>query len=141
MGLRKIKINVLILNPIIWGFFIFNTYGQKIGKPSVSLNNYIYVEIPKLRMIDILEKIEIEDLNKKKTFIVRCHENDYSIDTEENERCIFKKKTIQLKELKERGEKLKFNIKVFSKSGKQLYIKQFNPSIERLEKVIKIKFI
>jgi hypothetical protein len=141
MGLRKIKINVLILNPIIWGFFIFNTYGQKIGKPSVSLNNYIYVEIPKLRMIDVLEKIEIEDLNKKKTFTVRCHENDYSIDTEENERCIFKKKTIQLKELKERGEKLKFNIKVFSKSGKQLYIKQFNPSIERLEKVIKIKFI
>ena len=85
MGLRKIKINVLILSPIIWGFFIFNTYGQKIGKPSVSLNNYIYVEIPKLRMIDVLEKIEIEDLNKKKTFIVRCHENDYSIDTEENE--------------------------------------------------------
>ena len=132
----------IILSPIIWGFFIFNTYGQKIGKPSVSLNNYIYIEIDKLRMIDVLEKIEIEDLNKKKTFIIRCHENDYSIDTEENElRCIFKKKTIQLKELKERGEKLKFNIKVFSKSGKQLYIKQFNPSIERLEKVIKIKFI
>jgi hypothetical protein len=132
----------IILSPIIWGFFIFNTYCQKIGKPSVSLNNYIYIEIDKLRMIDVLEKIEIEDLNKKKTFIIRCHENDYSIDTEENElRCIFKKKTIQLKELKERGEKLKFNIKVFSKSGKQLYIKQFNPSIERLEKVIKIKFI
>lgn len=132
----------IILSPIIWGFFIFNTYGQKIGKPSVSLNNYIYVEIDKLRMVDVLEKIEIEDLNKKKTFIVRCHETDYSIDTEENEvRCIFKKKTIQLKELKERGEKLKFNIKVYSKSGKQLYIKQFNPSIERLEKVIKIKFI
>jgi hypothetical protein len=93
-------------------------------------------------MVDVLEKIEIEDLNKRKTFIVRCHENDYSIDTEENQvRCIFKKKTIQLKELKERGEKLKFNIKVFSKSGKQLYIKEFNPSIERLEKVIKIKFI
>lgn len=132
----------IILSPIIWGFFCFISYGQKIGKPSVSLNNYIYVEIDKLRMIDVLEKIEIEDLNKKKTFIIRCHENDYSIDTEENEvRCIFKKKTIQLKELKERGEKLKFNIKVFSKSGKQLYIKQFNPSIERLEKVIKIKFI
>jgi hypothetical protein len=132
----------IILSPIIWGFFIFNSYGQKIGKPSVSLNNYIYVEIDKLRMIDVLEKIEIEDLNKKKTFIVRCHEDDYSIDTGESQvRCIFKKKTIQLKELKERGEKLKFNIKVFSKSGKQLYIKQFNPSIERLEKVIKIKFI
>jgi hypothetical protein len=93
-------------------------------------------------MVDVLEKIEIEDLNKRKTFIVRCHESDYSIDTEGNEvRCIFKKKTIQLKELKERGEKFKFNIKVFSKTGKQLYIKQFNPSIERLEKVIKIKFI
>ena len=132
----------IILSPIIWGFFIFNTYGQKIGKPSVSLNNYIYIEIDKLRMIDVLEKIEIEDLNKKKTFIIRCHENDYSIDTGENQvRCIFKKKIIQLKELKEKGEKLKFNIKVFSKSGKQLYIKQFNPSIERLEKVIKIKFI
>ena len=91
----------IILSPIIWGFFCFVSYGQKIGKPSVSLNNYIYVEIDKLRMVDVLEKIEIEDLNKKKTFIVRCHETDYSIDTEENEvRCIFKKKTIQLKELK-----------------------------------------
>jgi hypothetical protein len=129
---------VLILIPIIWGFFIYNSYGQKIGKPIVSLNNYINVEIHNLRMVDVLERIEIEDLNKEKTYNTPCHENDYYIS---DDGIIFEKKTIQLKQLKEKGGKFKFNVKVISRTSRQLYIKQFNPSIERVEKVIKIKFI
>ena len=131
---------IIKLIPIIWGFFIFDSYGQKMGKPNVSLNNYIQIEIHNLRMVDVLEKIEIEDLNKEKTYNVLCHEDDYYMG-ENDEGIIFEKKTIQLKQLKEKGGKFKFNIKVISRTSRLLYIKQFNPSVERLEKVIKIKFI
>ena len=124
--------------PIIWGFFILDAYGQKIGKPNISLYNFINVEIHNLKMVDVLEKIQIEDLNKEKTYNVLCHEDDYYMG---DDGIIFKKGIIQLKELKEKGGKLKFNIKVISRTSRQLYIKQFNPSIERLEKVIRIKFI
>jgi ATP-dependent RNA circularization protein (DNA/RNA ligase family) len=129
-----------ILTTIILGFFIFDSYGQKIGKPSVSLNNYIQIEIHNLRMVDVLEKIEIEDLNKEKTYNILCHEDDYYMG-ENDEGIIFEKKTIKLKQLKEKGGKFKFNVKVISKTNRKLYIKQFNPSVERLEKVIRIKFI
>jgi ATP-dependent RNA circularization protein (DNA/RNA ligase family) len=129
---------IIKLIPIIWGFFIFDSYGQKIGKPSISLNNYINVEIHNLRMVDVLEKIQIEDLNKEKIHNILCHENDYHMGDDE---IVFEKKTIQLKELKEKGGKFKFNVKVISRTSRQLYIKQFNPSVERLEKIIKIKFI
>lgn len=131
---------IIKLIPIIWGFFILDSYGQKIGKPSVSLNNHINVEIHNLRMVDVLEKIQIEDLNKEKIYNILCHENDYYMG-ENDEGIIFEKKTIQLKQLKEKGGKFKFKVKVISKTNRELYIKQFNPSIERLEKVIKIKFI
>jgi hypothetical protein len=129
---------IIKLIPIIWGFFIFDSYGQKIGKPTVSLNNYINVEIHNLRMVDVLDRIEIEDLNKEKTYNIPCHEDDYYMNDNE---IVFEKKTIQLKQLKEKGGKFKFNVKVISRTNKQLYIKQLNPSVERLEKVIKIKFI
>ena len=129
---------IIKLIPIIWGFFILDSYGQKIGKPSVLLDNYINVEIHNLRMIDVLEKIQIEDLNKEKTYNILCHEDDYYMG---DDGIIFKRKLIQLKQLKEKGGKFKFNVKVISKTNRELYIKQFNPSIERLEKVIKIKFI
>jgi len=130
----------IILSPIIWGFFIFDSYSQKIGKPNVSLNNYINVEIHNLRMVDVLDKIEIEDLNKEKTYIILCHEDDYYMG-ENDEGIIFKRKLIQLKQLKEKGGKFKFNLKVISRTSRQLYIKQFNPSVERVEKVILIRFI
>jgi len=129
---------IIKLIPIIWGFFILDSYGQKIGKPSVLLDNYINVEIHNLRMIDVLEKIQIEDLNKEKTYHILCHEDDYYMG---DDGIIFKRKLIQLKQLKEKGGKFKFNVKVISKTNRELYIKKFNPSIERLEKVIKIKFI
>ena len=129
---------IIKLIPIIWGFFIFDCYGQKIGKPSISLNNYIIVEIHNIRMVDVLERIEIEDLNKEKIFNTLCHEDDYYMG---DDGIVFEKKTIQLKQLKEKGGKFKFNVKVISRTSRQLYIKQFNPSVERLEKVIKIKFI
>lgn len=129
---------IIKLIPIIWGFFILDSYGQKIGKPNISLYNYINVEIYNLRMVDVLEKIQIEDLNKEKTYNILCHEDDYYMG---NDGIIFKKSVIQLKELKEKGGKFKFNVKVISRTSRQLYIKQFNPSIERLEKVIRIKFI
>ena len=129
---------IIKLIPIIWGFFIYNTYGQKIGKTSVSLNNYINIEIHNLRMVDILERIEIEDLNKEKTYNTPCHEDDYYMG---DDGIIFEKKTIQLRQLKEKGGKFKFNVKVISRTSRQLYMKQFNPSIERVEKIIKIKFI
>lgn len=129
---------IIKLIPIIWGFFILDSYGQKIGKPNISLYNYINVEIHNLRMVDVLEKIQIEDLNKEKTYNILCHEDDYYMG---NDGIIFKKSVIQLKELKEKGGKFKFNVKVISRTSRQLYIKQFNPSIERLEKVIRIKFI
>ena len=131
---------IIKLIPIIWGFFILNAYGQKIGRPSVSLNNYIQIEIHNLRMVDVLEKIEIEDLNKEKTYNVLCHEDDYYMG-ENDEGIIYQKKLIQLKQLKEKGGKFKFNVKVISRTSRLLYIKEFNPSVERLEKVIKIKFI
>jgi hypothetical protein len=108
------------------------------GKPNVSLNNYINVEIHNLRMVDVLEKIQIEDLNKEKTYNTLCHENDYHMG---DDGIVFEKKTIQLKQLKEKGGKFKFNVKVISRTSRQLYIKQFNPSVERVEKIIKIKFI
>lgn len=110
------------------------------GKPNVSLNNYIKIKIHNLRMVDVLDKIEIEDLNKEKTYNILCHEDDYYMG-ENDEGIIFEKKTIQLKQLKEKGGKFKFNIKVISRTSRLLYIKQFNPSVERVEKVIKIKFI
>jgi hypothetical protein len=127
------------LIPIIWGFFIFDGYSQRIGKPNISLNDYIQIEIHKLRMSDVLDKIEIEDLNKEKTYNVLCHQDDYYMG--EDTTIVFEKKLIKLKQLKEKGGKFKFNVKVISKTSKQLYIKQFNPSVERVEKIIKIKFI
>lgn len=139
MGLRKIKINVLILIPIIWGFFIINTYGQKIYYTTVTINKFINVEI-KLRMVDILDRIEIEDLNNKKTYNILCHESDYYLGLD-GDSILFHKKITKLNELKEKGGKLNFNIKVFSKTGKSLYIKKFNPSAERVKKVIIIRFI
>jgi hypothetical protein len=126
------------LIPIIWGFFIFNSYGQKIGKPNVLLNNYINVEIHNIKMVDVVEKIQIEDLNKQKIYNIPCHEDDYYMG---DDGIVFEKQTIKLKQLKEKGGKLKFNVKVISRTSRQLYIKQLNPSIERLYKVIKIKFI
>ena len=129
---------IIKLIPIFWGFFIFYCYGQKIGKPSILVNNYINIEIHNLRMVDVLERIEIEDLNKEKTYNILCHEDDYYMG---EDGIIFEKNTIKLKQLKEKGGKLKFNVKVISKTGRQLYIKQLNPSVERLYKVIKIKFI
>ena len=129
---------IIKLIPIIWGFFILDSYGQKIGRPSVSTNNYIEIEIQNIRMVDVLERIDIEDLNKEKTYRILCHEDDYYMG---DDGIVFERKTIQLKELKEKGGKFKFNVKVISKTSRQLYIKQFNPSIERVEKVIKIKFI
>jgi len=129
---------IIKLIPIIWGFFILDSYGQKIGKPSVLLDNYINVEIHNLRMIDVLEKIQIEDLNKEKTYNILCHEDDYYMG---DDGIIFKRKLIQLKQLKEKGGKFKFNVKVISRTSRQIYIKQFNPSVERVEKIIKIKFI
>jgi len=128
----------LLLIIIIWGFFIYNSYGQKIDNPIFSLNNYINVEIHNIRMVDVLERIEIEDLNKEKTYNILCHEDDYYMG---DDGIIFEKKTIQLKQLKEKGGKFKFNVKVISRTSRILYIKQLNPSIERAEKIIKIKFI
>lgn len=89
-------------------------------------------------MVDVLERIEIEDLNKEKIFNTLCHEDDYYMG---DDGIVFERKTIQLKQLKEKGGKFKFNVKVISRTSRQLYIKQFNPSVERLEKVVKIKFI
>lgn len=129
---------IIKLIPIIWGFFILDAYGQKIGKPNISLYNFINVEIHNLRMVDVLDRIEIEDLNKEKIYNILCHEDDYYMG---DYGIVFQKRVIQLKELKEKGGKFKFNIKVISKTGRKLYIREFNPSIERLEKVIKIKFI
>ena len=131
---------IIKLIPIIWGFFILDCYSQKMDRPNISLNNYIQIEIHNLRMVDVLDKIEIEDLNKEKTYNVLCHEDDYYMG-ENDEGIIFKRKLIQLKQLKEKGGKFKFNVKVISRTSRQLYIKQFNPSIERAKKVIKIKFI
>lgn len=130
---------IIKLIPIIWGFFIFDCHGQKIGKTNVSINNYIQIKVENMRMVDVLERIEIEDLNKEKTYNILCHGDDYYIDVDRT--IVFEKKLIQLNQLKEKGGKFKFNVKVISKSSRELYNKQFNPSVERVEKVIKIKFI
>ncbi len=91
-------------------------------------------------MTDVLDRIEIEDLNNKKTHTILCHESDYYLGMD-GDSILFHKKITKLNELKEKGWKLKFNIKVFSKSGKPLYIRKFNPSSERVKKVIVIRFI
>ncbi len=123
----------------MWGFFIFNSYSQKIYYTTVTINKFININV-KLRMVDVIDRIEIEDLNNKKTHNILCHENDYYLGMD-GDSILFNKKITKLNELKEKGGKLNFNVKVFSKTGKPLYIKRFNPSSERVKKVIIIRFI
>jgi hypothetical protein len=130
---------IIKLIPIIWGFFIFNCYSQKIYYTTITINKFINVEI-KLRMVDVLDRIQIEDLNNKKIHNILCHENDYYLGID-GDSILFHKRITKLNELKEKGGKLNFNIKVFSKTGKSLYIRKFNPSAERVKKVILIRFI
>ena len=138
MGLRKIKINALILIPIIWGFFCFVTYGQRMGIPIVRINNYIEIEITNLRMAGIFQKIEIIDLNKKNyTHIIRYDNyDDYYLIDKDN--IGFQTKILRLNTLEKKRGKYSFIIKVYT--SKKRYEKTFNPSSERLDKVIKIKW-
>jgi hypothetical protein len=131
---------IIKLIPIFWGFFIFNGYGQKLFTTTVLVNKVVMIEI-KLRMSDVLEKIVVNDLNDKKKYDILCNENDYYIG-KDTSKIMFEKKLIELKKLKKKGGKLKFNVIVYSKSGRPLYTtKIFNPSSERIKKVIKIEFI
>lgn len=138
MELRKIKINVIILSPIIWGFFIFNTYCQRMGIPIVRINNYIEIEITNLRMGGIFQKIEIIDLNRKNYIHVIKYDtyDDYYLIGEDN--IWFQTKILKLNILKKKRGKYNFIIKVYT--SKKRYEKTFNPSSERLDKVIKIKW-
>lgn len=131
---------IIKLIPIIWGFFIFDCYGQKIGKTSVSLNDYIIIEISDIRMVGVIELVQITDLNDKEIYNLKSNydDNEYFMT---DDGIIYQKRTIQLKKLKQKGGKFKFNVKVISKTGRILYTREFNPSFERLQKVIKINFI
>jgi hypothetical protein len=128
----------IILSPIIWGFFCFASYGQRIGTPSVLINNYIEIEITNLRMSGIFQKIEIIDLNNKNYIhIVRYDSyDDYYLISENN--IGFKTKILKLNILKKKGGKFNFIVKVYT--NKKVYEKVFNPSIQRLNKIIKIKW-
>jgi hypothetical protein len=127
-----------LLIPIIFLFFVFDGYTQKMDRPIISINEYIQIEINNFRMVDVIEQIEIIDLNKRRTYIFKCDGNDYFL----NKKNIYlQKKILKLKTLKKKRGKFHFNIKVISKTAKELYNKKFNPSSERLEKVIKINFI
>ena len=138
MGLRKTKTNVLILIPIIWGFFIFNTCGQRMGIPIIRIGNYIEIEITNLRMGGIFQKIEIIDLNRKNyTHVINYDSyDDYYLIGEDN--IGFQTKILKLNILKKKGGKYNFIIKVYT--SKKRYEKTFNPSSERLDKLIKIKW-
>jgi len=127
-----------ILITIIWGFFCFVTYGQRIGIPIVLINDYIQIEITNLRMSGIFQKIEIIDLNKKNYIhTIKCNnDNEYYYISEDN--IGFQTKILKLDTLKKKGGKFNFIIKVYT--NKKLYEKTFNPSIERLSKVITIKW-
>jgi hypothetical protein len=155
MGLRKIKTNVIKLIPIIWGFFTLSVYGQKIGKPKLSLkdysrkeffnillkeNGYIEIEV-EVRMTDIFEKVQIIDLYRRKNFFVPCHDDDYILD--KNNKIFLKKKIILLNQLKEKGEFYSINLKLISKTNKKLYNENIKLSKRRLinKEKIKIKFI
>jgi hypothetical protein len=146
---------IIKLIPIIWGFFIFNTYGQKIGKPKLSLkdysrkeffnillkeNGYIEIEV-EVRMTDIFEKVQVIDLYKGKSFFVSCHDDDYILD--KNNKIFLKKKIILLNQLKEKGEFYSINLKLISKSTRKLYDENIKLSKRRLinKEKIKIKFI
>jgi len=132
------NVSRLILIPIIWGFFCFFSYGQKIGRPIVLVNNYIQIEITNLRMSGIFQKIEIIDLNKKNythTIIYDNYDDYYLID---KDNIGFQTKILKLDILKKKGGKFNFIIKIYT--NKKLYEKTFNPSIERLSKVIIIKW-
>lgn len=128
----------IILIPIIWGFFCFVTYGQRMSIPIVRINNYIEIEITNLRMGGIFQKIEIIDLNKKNyihTIIYDNYDDYYLID---KDNIGFQTKILRLNTLKKKRGKYSFIIKVYT--SKKCYEKTFNPSSERLDKVIKIKW-
>jgi hypothetical protein len=128
----------IILSPIIWGFFCFVTYGQRMGIPIVRINNYIEIEITNLRMAGIFQKIEIIDLNKKNYTHIISYDNydDYYLIDKDN--IGFQTKILRLNTLKKKRGKYNFIIKVYT--SKKRYEKTFNPSSERLDKVIKIKW-
>jgi hypothetical protein len=130
---------IIKLIPIIWGFFIWDSYCQTMGKPSISTKDTVRIEINNFRMVDVIEQIELYDFNKKRLYIFKCNENEYYLDKKNN--ILFQKKIIELKVLKKKRGKFFFNVKVISKTGKQLYIKEFRPSYERTKKLIKIQFI
>jgi hypothetical protein len=129
---------IIKLIPIIWGFFIFNSYGQRMGIPIIRVSNDIEIEITNLRMSGIFQKIEIIDLNNKNYIhIVRYDSyDDYYVISENN--IGFKTKILKLNILKKKGGKLNFIVKVYT--NKKVYEKAFNPSIQRLNKIIKIKW-
>jgi hypothetical protein len=108
------------------------------GIPIVRINNYIEIEITNLRMAGIFQKIEIIDLNKKNyTHIVRYESyDDYYLIGKDN--IGFQTKILRLNTLKKKRGKYNFIIKVYT--SKKRYEKTFNPSSERLDKIIKIKW-
>ena len=89
-------------------------------------------------MSGIFQKIEIIDLNKKNythTIIYDNYDDYYLID---KDNIGFQTKILKLDILKKKGGKFNFIIKIYT--NKKLYEKTFNPSIERLSKVIIIKW-
>jgi hypothetical protein len=108
------------------------------GIPIVRVNNYIEIEITNLRMAGIFQKIEIIDLNKKNyihTIIYDNYDDYYLID---KDNIGFQTKILRLNTLKKKRGKYSFTIKVYT--SKKRYEKTFNPSSERLDKAIKIKW-
>lgn len=89
-------------------------------------------------MSGIFQKIEIIDLNNRNYIhIIKCNnDDDYYYLGEDN--IGFQTKILKLDILKKKGGKFNFIVKVYT--NKKLYEKTFNPSIERLNKVIKIKW-
>jgi hypothetical protein len=108
------------------------------GIPIIRVSNDIEIEITNLRMSGIFQKIEIIDLNNKNYIhIVRYDSyDDYYVISENN--IGFKTKILKLNILKKKGGKLNFIVKVYT--NKKVYEKAFNPSIQRLNKIIKIKW-
>ena len=128
----------IILSPIIWGFFCFVSYGQRMDIPIIRINNYIEIEITNLRMAGIFQKIEIIDLNNKNQIHIIRYDSydDYYLISKDN--IGFQTKILKLDILKKKGGKFNFILKVYT--SEKRYDKTFNPSSERLDKVIKIKW-
>ena len=135
---RMYNVPRIILIPIIWGFFCFVSYGQRMDIPIIRINNYIEIEITNLRMSGIFQKIEIIDLNNKNQIHIIRYDSydDYYLISKDN--IGFQTKILKLDILKKKGGKFNFILKVYT--SEKRYDKTFNPSSERLDKVIKIKW-